>query len=249
MNKKYLFLFMLLLLLLPVTFAREYKINNIDINYTLNQTGIVSVTEKWEYEFSGCYKEIFITKPNLTLSNTSGFCENEECLFEYKVTNTISNKPELILKGDFCDKSVGANFSYDVYNQIRLLEDNTQFYYFLFGGDIEKSSYLNVNVFFPGDVNLVTYYLHSKEYDLNTNNNQLSISKRILPREVIEINALMPKVWFDNDNLPLEDYNSSIVVENETNWKEGYDQYIKENVRRELSLSLQIFFFSLVFLW
>jgi uncharacterized membrane protein len=247
MNKKIILLFLLLILLLPFTFAREYEINNIDINYTIDKTGVISVTENWEYEFTGCYKEIFITKPNVIISDESGFCENENCLFEYKKTNTISRKPELILKGDFCDKSVTANFNYTINNEIYLLQDKTQFYYFIFGGGIEKSSPLNINLFFPGDVNQTKFFIHSKNYDSKVNKNQINISKRVLANEVIEINVLMPKDWFDITLLPVKDSNSSIVVSNEANWQKDYDSYIKENVKKEFSLFQKILIIFLIF--
>ena len=67
-NKKYFWLFILFLFIFPTINARSFQINSYDINYTLEQPGIVSVSEKLEYQFFGCYTQMFIQKPRVSIS-------------------------------------------------------------------------------------------------------------------------------------------------------------------------------------
>lgn len=129
-KRNYLLFFVILLILIfPIVSAKSFSINNYDINYTLQQNGIVAVSEKLDYKLSGCFRELYFQRPNLEITNPSGYCQGEICSFEYKRTNTISGVPELILKGNFCNTTVTANFNYYLEHQIRVLEDGTQFYY------------------------------------------------------------------------------------------------------------------------
>ncbi|MFA5361507.1 MAG: DUF2207 domain-containing protein, partial [archaeon] len=233
MNQKSLILiFILLLLIFPLVSARSFQVSSIDMDYVLEPSGKVQVTEIWNYKLSGCYKELYIQKPNTTISNPNGGCQGATCSFEYKSTNTISGDPELILKGDFCDKEVVASFNYTIENQIKSQIDTTQFFYFIYGGKTAVSTNLKINLMFPGDVNKITKFIHAQNYNLEEKENILFISKRVNPYEVIEVNFLMPKEWFSND-LPKENYTATQITDLENNWEKEYTVYTKENVKKE----------------
>ncbi|MEI8364656.1 MAG: DUF2207 domain-containing protein [archaeon] len=222
---------MLLILVTPAISARSFSVSSVDIYYNLNQNGLVNVSEKWDYQLTGCYKELYIQKPNeLVIENPSGYCTGSTCEFIYKPTDTISGEKELILKGDYCDTSVVAYFNYNINNQIWGLVDGTQFYYKLYGENTEVPTKTNITLFLPGDVNQTTYFIHSEDYNLTNDKNILFITKDVIPNEIIEINLLMPKVWFEEDGLAWGDTNATIesVMQLEQDWKSGYDDYMAQ---------------------
>lgn len=224
------------LFIFPTVSARSFEITNYDINYTLEQSGLISVSEKLDYKLSGCYKELFLQRPNLEIIDPSGYCQGAECSFEYKQKNTESGDPELILKGEFCDTTVTANFNYSIAHQIRAIEDGTQFYYQVYPGKTSVSTNANINIIFPGDLNQTTRFIHSKNYQSNITENILNISKHVYAYEIIEVNILMPKEWFNQDNLyhyPERTYTKEQIINEEPNWQEDYDKYTTEYVKKE----------------
>ncbi len=259
-NKLYLFTLFIVLLLMfvPNISARSYSIDSFDINYTLNPNGIINVSEKLMYSLSGCYTELFIQKPNdLVIENPSGYCTGSTCDFIYKSTKTISGEKELILKGSYCDTSVTTYFSYDINNQIRVLVDGAQFYYQLYGGRTEVSTFASINIFLPGDVNQTTQLIHSQGYmtiipiSMNTSN-LINISKPVSSNEIIEINLLMPKTWFDINSpnfYRYQDNNYTIeqVKEIDSNWQEGYDAYNSSFTKKQ-EPKINPFFSGLIFI-
>ena len=108
----------------PTVSARSFAIINYDINYTLEQSGLISVSEKLDYKLSGCYKAFLKANLEIWIRALLPRCR---CSFG-ATKNTESGDPELILKGKFCDTTVTANFNYSMH-QIRAIEDGTQFYY------------------------------------------------------------------------------------------------------------------------
>lgn len=234
----------------PTVSARSFAIINYDINYTLEQSGLISVSEKLDYKLSGCYKELFLKRPNLEIMDPSGYCQGAECSFEYKQKNTKSGDPELILKGKFCDTTVTANFNYSIAHQIRAIEDGTQFYYQVYPGKTSVSTNANINIIFPGDLNQTTRFIHSKDYQSNITENILNISKHVYAYEIIEVNILMPKEWFNQDNLyhyPERTYAKEQIINEEPNWQEDYDRYTIEHVKKEATPQvIALFFFLMV---
>jgi len=234
MNKIYncfLFFLVLLIVILPNISARSYSVNSVDINYTLNPDGIINVSEVWAYQLNGCYKELFIQKPNdLVIENPSGYCTGSTCEFIFKSEDTISGEQELILKGSYCDTSVIAYFNYNISNQIRLLVDGTQFYYQVYGDQTEVGTLANINIFFPGSANKVTPLIHTTNASLNLVNNQISISKSVSSYELIEVNILMPREWFDISSSNFytysdQNYTIAQVKEIDSGWQEEYNNY------------------------
>ena len=230
-NKFYLLLLLIILILMPAISARSFSVSSVDIYYNLNQNGLVNVSEKWEYNLSGCYTELYIQKPNdLIIENPSGYCTGSVCEFIYKSTNTISGEQELILRGDYCDTSVTAYFNYNINNQISTLADGVQFYYKLYGENTEVPTNANITLFLPGDVNQTTPLIHSKDYNLITDQNMIVISKSVYANEIIEINLLMPKNWFDTTlpnfyNSEYTSYTISQIKEIDQTWEKDYDKY------------------------
>lgn len=255
LKRNYVLLFLIFsILIFPTISAKSFAITNYDINYTLEQSGIVSVSEKLDYKLSGCYRELFLQRPNLEILNPSGYCQGAACSFEYKQTNTISGDPELILKGNFCDTTVTANFNYNLSHQIRALEDGTQFYYQVYPGKTSVSTNANINIIFPKNIdsNQTTQFIHSKYYQSNITGSILNISKRVGAYEIIEVNILMPKDWFDQNNLykySNRTYTKAQVIEEETDWQTGYTQYTNENVKTEAPTSITILYFFFLFVF
>lgn len=255
LKRNYVLLFLIFsILIFPTISAKSFAITNYDINYTLEQSGIVSVSEKLDYKLSGCFKELYLQRPNLEITNPGGYCQGAACSFEYKQTNTESGDPELILKGNFCDITVTANFNYNLVHQIRALEDGTQFYYQVYPGKTSVSTNANINITFPQNIdsNQMTQFIHSKYYQSNITENALNISKHVYSYEIIEVNILMPKEWFIEDNLyhyPNRTYTKEQVIQEEQNWQEGYTQYTAENVKIEAPISITILYFFLLFIF
>jgi len=233
LNNKFYFLVLFILLSIFATpiYARSYSVSSVDINYTLNSDGLINVSEVWAYQLNGCYKELFIQKPNdLIISNPDGYCTGSTCEFLFKSEDTISGEQELILRGSYCDTSVIAYFNYDINNQIRVLVDGTQFYYQVYGDQTEVGTNVNINIFFPGPANKVAPLIHSQNASLNLVDNRISISKSVSSYEMIEVNILMPKNWFDINSpnfFAYSDYNYTIaqIKEIDSNWQEEYNSY------------------------
>jgi uncharacterized membrane protein len=229
LKRNYVLLFLIFsILIFPTISAKSFAITNYDINYTLEQSGIVSVSEKLDYKLSGCYRELFLQRPNLEILNPSGYCQGAACSFEYKQTNTESGDPELILKGNFCDITVTANFNYNLVHQIRALEDGTQFYYQVYPGKTSVSTNTKISISFPGDLNQTTRFIHSRNYQSSATESKLTISKSVAAYEIIEVNILMPKAWFIEDNLYRYkdvNYTQAQIIQQEQNWQEEYDKY------------------------
>lgn len=245
-NKKYFWLLLLLLFIIPIISAKEFNINNYEITYFLEPSGKINVSETIEYQLSGCFKELFLQRPNIEITNPIGKCIDAACSFEYKQINTVSGDPELILKGDFCNQKVTANFNYTIKNQIKEQEDTIQFYYKVYPEKTAKSTNVKIIIYFPGDINQTTRYIHSKDYLLEINDNVLIISKKVGAYEIIEVNILMPKSWFTG-NLPKEYYTASQINDLENNWQKDYDIYLRDNVKQEPTTGVLILYFFLIF--
>jgi uncharacterized membrane protein len=255
LKRNYILLFLIFsILIFPIVSAKSFSITNYDINYTLEQSGIVSVSEKLDYSLSGCFKELYLQRPGLEITNPSGYCQGATCSFEYKQTNTISGDPELILKGNFCDIEVTAYFNYNIEQQIRALEDGTQFYYQVYPGKTSVPTNANINIIFPQsiDSNQTTQFIHSQDYFSEINNNTLLILKHVGAYEIIEVNILMPKDWFNTANLynySNRTYTKAQIIEEETDWQTGYTQYTNENVKTEAPTSITILYFFFLFVF
>ena len=64
----------------------------------------------------------------------------------------------------------------------------------------------------------------------------MNISKHVYAYEIIEVNILMPKEWFNQDNLyhyPERTYTKEQIINEEPNWQEDYDKYTTEYVKKE----------------
>jgi len=249
-TKKYIFIFLILLIFItPFTFARSFKITDYTINYKIQESGKIDVSEYLTYEFFGCYSQIYIQRPNIQIAEYTGGCSGAECTFEYKPYGTESGDPELILHGNFCDTTVHAHFTYILLNQIRELEDAAQFYYKVYPGETTVSTDLNINISFPGDVNQVTKFIHSKDYLSQILFGELRIYKKVGIQEIIEVNLLMPKDWFDKNGLIQyynKDYNTAQITQQEENWEKGYSQYTKKYVKEEASIGIIVLYILLL---
>jgi uncharacterized membrane protein len=260
MKRKLLLLLFIFILLLPsLTFARSLSIDNYSIDYTLNSNGLINVSENLTYTLDGCYTELYLQKPiSLEILNASGLCVNKECNFRHDLTGTPTGDQELVLKGNYCDETVKLNFSYDIVNLINKLQDGKfQFFYKMYGEDTYYDTNLNLSLTIPGDFKDTEYFLHSKGHDLKITNNKMLISKNVIVNEIIEINLLMPNGWFENTEYIQNDVLTSFQVkEFENNWEKEYDKYYSSITPLPLGYKLLIYFillfvpfFSLLFIW
>ncbi|MFH0906464.1 MAG: DUF2207 domain-containing protein, partial [archaeon] len=225
--------------------AKDYEINSYQIDYTLEKDGLVSVNEKINYSLNGCFKELYITKdPSLEILSPNGYCENEACNFRVDLPDkSISGNKELILSGDFCDKTITANFNYKLKKVIRQLTNGTQFFYKIYGKETEKKTNVEITINVPGDISNTNYYLHidkdileikTSDYNLEKDTNKIIISKFVNSNQEIEINLLMPSSWFNTNNSNYYIYPSKIpskeeVINIENEWIQKQDQQNERN--------------------
>lgn len=253
MNSKISFLLLILIILSSFVLAKSYSIDNYEINYIIHNSGDVMVNEKIEYNLSGCFHELFITKPvDLIIKEENGFCVNKECNFRIDSPDvSISGKKELILSGDFCDTKVTANFSYVLSKVIRELKDATQFYYKIYGDETEVPANVKLTIELSGKVSETKYYLHPIiDFKISLQEDVLTISKQMPSNQMIEINLLMPKDWFDSNGL--WQYSGTVptkqeVIDEEENWIQASNNMRVWIVFSEI-LQLLFFFLPLLFL-
>jgi len=246
-NKFIIFILFILLIVSPTIAAKSYTITDYDINYTLNQNGIVDINESITYNLSGCFNELYIQRPpSLNIISSFGNCNTPNCEFIIKQANeSITGDTELILKDVFCDQEVKANFNYSVINVIKEFEDGTQFFYKIYGDKTQKSPFVNINIFLPDDLNKTIYFLHTdgSDYTLIEDKKALNISKQTKPNELIEINLLMPKEWFSKENI--EPYSKIVTKENIIQIEKKENTPSKRN--KELNTGFKIIFLIIMY--
>jgi len=229
--RKILLIILIVVLLLPsFTFARSLSIDNYSIDYVINTDGQVNVSEKLTYTLEGCYTELYLQKPtSLQILNASGSCDGKECFFRHDQKDTPSGDQELVLKSNYCDETINVSFSYDIVNVINQLQDGIfQFYYQLYGKETDYSTNLNISLTIPNSFDNTEYFLHSKNYNLDIVNNKMLFSKKVLPKEPVEINLLMPSNYLiKSDKIKLDSTTSNNVKNLEKDWENEYDEYIK----------------------
>ncbi|MEM3815150.1 MAG: hypothetical protein QW771_03620, partial [Candidatus Micrarchaeia archaeon] len=72
----------LLLLLLSVSFAKDYSIPSATAVYVLNVDGTISVQEKVTYQLDGEFSYLYLRLPStLEIEDFFGYCENMDCKF------------------------------------------------------------------------------------------------------------------------------------------------------------------------
>jgi uncharacterized membrane protein len=256
--KKIYLIIILLLLITPFSFARSLAINNYDINYNINENGIINVSETIEYSLKGVYSELYLQKPtSLKIINATGYCINKKCDFRHDLTNTPTGEQELVLKSRYSNDTVTVNFSYDIVNVINKLQDGKfQFYYFLYGKDTAYPTNLNISLKIPGNFKNTEYFIHSKDYNLEIIDNQMFISKKVFAHEPIEINLLMPSNYFiKTEYINQDNLTSAQVIELEENWQKEYKSYSRKYIplfsknTQKIIAILLIIFLSVFIFW
>ena len=198
-----------LLLFFPLfnlTFAKDFSNPNAEIHYKLNPDGTVDVIEKIGYDLFGCdfcFHELYTWHPySVKIKNASGYCVNAKCRF---FTKEYEDRLELILRNDegFKEGFYIAVFSYIIDEEILEQKDVAQFFYKVWYDQWPKNvDEINIYITFPGDVDDVKYFIHPPEFfHISVNKkdrNTLHIKAVNHPHnQYIEINALMPKKWFN----------------------------------------------------
>ncbi|NPA21958.1 MAG: DUF2207 domain-containing protein [Candidatus Micrarchaeota archaeon] len=193
---------LLFLLVVALAGAKNYSLLQANLQYTIKEDGWVSVQERIVYELSGCFNELYLSKPpELIIKNATGHCLNLNCTFEKRAPEEApSHMQELVLllpPGENCNKTVRAIFQYEV-KALRKNADHVQFFYKLWGEGWDKYVHLYVDVVLPGNVSEVVYFLHpwDEDYDVEEKGNKIHIYNFQPPHTFLEINLLMPLDWF-----------------------------------------------------
>ncbi|MEM3592875.1 MAG: DUF2207 domain-containing protein, partial [Candidatus Micrarchaeia archaeon] len=135
----------LLLLLLSVSFAKDYSIPSATAVYVLNVDGTISVQEKVTYQLDGEFSYLYLRPPStLEIEDFSGYCENVDCNFsvvKYLGIDII----ELRLNGPFNTQSVNAVFNYKIKNGILEQKDTAQFLLKLRGDECKIGAYSEIS--------------------------------------------------------------------------------------------------------
>lgn len=245
-------------------YARDYSIEKAELDYVIYGDGRISVTEKWFYDLRGCFNELYIQKPpyftfegrtyDFEMMNSSGYCVGAECDFKTAShTNSVSGDNELILqlKTNKCDSKVTAVYSYEI-KQIILGGDVAQFYYKLWGESVEKPAPLAVSIHLPGPVSETQYFIHP--WDLKTINssskNILTIESNQPAKKFLEINLLMPKNWFkeNNENYYFSERTREQIISSENKDKRNHE-LVKAIIEPLIILLSFLIFFTPIILF
>lgn len=189
-----------------LVYSKSFILESANIDYTIQDNGVVKVTEQVRYNlkcapgesFSEVYKDFPI---GLELYNAKGECLNQNCQFKQEShLQSVSGTPELILILEKGCGIVDAVYEYEVRTLIKH-PDTVQFYYKLWGDTSQEIKNLDISVNMPGSFSETTYFIHPWSHDLDVKNqtNSIKISGKNYPRETfVEINLLMPPNWFSN---------------------------------------------------
>ena len=269
MNYKNIFLIITIILTLIFVFpqisAKYYTIEDYNITYDVQKNTQVIVKEDISYDLEGCFTEFYIQKPDDTIiSNYNGYIDTAtntintndspyEFIFKNK-NESISGEKELILKGDFCDKTIITHFEYTIENSVLDINDYHQFYYKIYGDKTNKSTNTNIQIILPEDINNTTYFMHvfnKDNYKLEEIGNILSISKKVKPNEYIEINMLIPNTYFSQKSNSKKEYTSKDVlkIEKKLEKKLNIGLFVLEHKKIFLFIYTLIGFIGFYLIW
>jgi len=190
-----------------VVSAKSYSLENAYENITILDDGRVHVIEKIEYDLhceGDYFRELYLQKPpELEIENAKGYCIGATCRFRIDEPGvSVSGQRELIneLVGGGCG-NVTAVFEYDVKKQVIIYPDTAQFFYKVWDEWWDKPTNLYVTINLPGNVKDTTYYVY---YDYlaftplkNYNGSNAIFIETWQPEQrLLEVNLLMPKGWF-----------------------------------------------------
>ena len=83
-------LLLVLLCMVPSASARDYALEGVATNITIDPNGLVHVEESISYTFEGNYNEVFRIleeSPGESIQNIQGYCSDEACTFRVEPTS------------------------------------------------------------------------------------------------------------------------------------------------------------------
>ncbi|WP_440955952.1 DUF2207 domain-containing protein [Methanosarcina sp. Mfa9] len=199
------------LLLVPSASARNYALEEAEVNITVDPDGIVHVEESISYVFEGNYSEIYRNirvMPGGSIRNIEGSFKGEACDFSVK---TIPEGYELRGKlPDPTPEKVTFLVSYDHCGAVKVHRDVSEFHYKLWGDEWEKPlGSLKGSIKFPVEnENELQYWIHPDGYtqEENVKNNVINVrTKRLPPNRWYEIRAVFPRIASPNSSLVIVD--------------------------------------------
>lgn len=188
------------MLLVPSASARDYTLEEVTANITVDSQGITHVEESISYSFDGTYHEVFrqVYPPvEGSIENIQGYCEEYECGFEVV---PIAGGYELIgkLPQPTPDK-ITFVISYDYYRGVKVYNDISELHFKLWGDEWEKPlNGLTAAITLPVENgNNVEYWLHPDDYTKNSfiTGNVITVNVDHIPSySWYEIRAVFPRL-------------------------------------------------------
>ena len=188
------------MLLVPSASARDYTLEEVTANITVDSQGITHVEESISYSFDGTYHEVFrqIYPPvEGSIENIRGYCEVYECGFEVV---PIAGGYELIgkLPQPTPDK-ITFVISYDYYRGVKVYNDVSELHFKLWGDEWEKPlNGLTATITLPVENgNNVEYWLHPDDYTKTSSikGNVIAVNVDHIPSyRWYEIRAVFPRL-------------------------------------------------------
>ncbi|MCX8127396.1 MAG: DUF2207 domain-containing protein [Synergistetes bacterium] len=203
----------ILILFLPLEgLAKNYYLKEANVEIKALESGLVKVTEKITYSFSGRFRfvERIIPLRDIFIENVSASVKGAAALFQKRVeqgkgiiiTAYISEDPQNINKG-VENKDITLIISYDIKGALKLFQDVAELFPKLWGEGWSKPlNLLKGEIELPKTISKeVKYWIHPKDYlkETRLEGNKLLLNFENIPsHQFIEIRLLMPKEWFVN---------------------------------------------------
>lgn len=207
------FLTLALILLIPLEcFAKSYYLKEANVEIKAHENGLVKVTEKITYSFSGRFRfiERIIPLKELYIENLGVSVKGAAASFQKRVeqgkgviiTAYISEDPQNISAG-VENKDITLIISYDLKGAIKLFQDVAELFPKLWGEGWDRPLR-----FLKGDIELpknltqeVRYWIHPKDYlkGVKLEGRKILLEfENVPPNRFIEARIVMPKEWFVN---------------------------------------------------
>ncbi|MBC7332191.1 MAG: DUF2207 domain-containing protein [Synergistetes bacterium] len=202
---------LLALLLHPAKgLTKDYYLKESTVNIEIQESGLVRVTEKITYSFSGRFRfiERIIPLRGLRIENLSASVKGAAALFRKRieqgkgliVTAYISEDPNNINMG-IENKDVTLIISYDLIGALKVFQDVAELFPKLWGEGWEKPLKL-----LKGEIELpqagkVSLWIHPKDYleSIQQRGEKIIlVFKNIPANQFIEARLIIPKEWFAN---------------------------------------------------
>ncbi len=238
------------ILFIPSVSARDYTLEEVTANITVDLQGITHVEESISYSFDGTYHEVFrqIYSPvGGSIENIQGNCEGYESGFEVV---PIAGGYELIgkLPQPTPDK-ITFVISYDYYKGVKVYKDISELHFMLWGEEWEKPlNKLTASITLPVENgNNLEYWLHPDDYTKSSSikGSVITVNTDDIPsNRWYEIRAVFPRLQSPNPRfVSIQDEDALekiLAIEKEYEEKQKTINFLYK-------LAILFFFFIIIF--